>query len=189
MDDFTDLIATVQRPREDAEGRIYGVLSGVVVEVEETGLFRVKARLGSQGPNDSSGWLMPATPGSIESRPEKGEFVAIAFMDGDIHKGIYWYFPTKQTGGRPVEAMLLGNTFAGMWNYMVNVTIQQILTDVYVTIPTHVHPSAVGPTGTSPQLAAMVQPQAPGKINVPDGSPAPNKSGDQKALSKRARLK
>lgn len=164
---------------DEADGRVYGWLPGVVTDVD-TKLMQVKARVGKMEDGDSTHWLVPMGMGSIESLPEVGEPVGVIFMDGDPHAGAYFYFPQSTTNGRPVEALPLGTTLVGLLNNIIDQL--QTLQTIYNP---HGHTYVYGTTGPpaapwSPQLA---------KGMASDGSVVASVSSNRKALSKRGKLR
>jgi hypothetical protein len=101
---------------DEADGRVYGWLPGVVTDVD-TKLMQVKARIGKMDDGDSTHWLVPMGMGGVESLPEVGDPVGVVFMDGDPHSGAYFYFPQSTTKGRPTkEPIPLGLSLVAMYN-------------------------------------------------------------------------
>lgn len=164
---------------DEADGRVYGWLPGVVTDVD-TKLMQVKARIGKMEDGDSTHWLVPMGIGAVESLPEVGEPVGVCFMDGDPHAGAYFYFPQSTTNGRPVEALALGTTLVGLLNNIVD-QLQTLVT----LFNAHTHSTVYGPSGPpaapwNPQLA---------KGMADDGSVVSSVSTAKKALSKRGKVK
>ncbi len=153
MDDLAEVIARVTMTRDEAEGRIYGWLPGIVTDID-TKLMQVRARFGKQGDNESTDWIPPMGMGSVESLPEVGDPVGIVFMDGDPNRGAYFYFPQSTTNGRPLQHMVLGESLVGMFNYLVD-QFNQLRTDFNSFVTTyngHIHnfTYSAGPsTGTA----------------------------------------
>lgn len=176
---------------DEAEGRIYGWLPGIVTEVD-TKLKQVRARIGKQGDNESTDWLTQMGMGSIESLPEVNDPVGVVFMDGDVHRGAYFYFPQSNTNNRPTSPMMLGDKFVGMFNYLIT-QYNQLRTDfnqLCSTLATHTH-GGVFPgsssTGTAVGIApASTSATAGQKGKASDGSLVADKSTSEVVLSKRS---
>lgn len=173
-------------PPDEAEGRVYGWIPGIVTEVD-TKLMQVRARIGKQGDNESTDWLVPMGMGSIESLPEVNDPIGVVFMDGDVHRGAYFYFPQSNTKSRPTEAMVLGSTLVGMFNNLVT-QFNQLRSDM--AGHTHVIPSltcsapgttTASTTGTKTSTAVAAQ-----KGKASDGSVVGDKSTSEVVLSKRS---
>lgn len=172
-----DAIAQGIQSPDEADGRVYGWLPGIVTDVD-TKLMRVRARVGKQDDNESTDWLVPVGIGSVESLPEVNDPIGVIFMDGDVHRGAYFYFPQSNTKSRPTEAAMLGSTFIAMYNHLVT-QFNQLRLDYN----THTH-SFTG-TGTVNAPTAPTTAAVGGKGQDSQGSTIAPKSGDQKVLSKR----
>lgn len=175
---------------DEAQGRVYGWLPGIVTDVDAK-LFQVRARLGKQGDNESSEWLVPVGIGSVESLPEVGDPVGVLFADGDAHRGAYFYFPQSTTTRRPVEPIPLGTTFAGIVNALAD-QVQQLKTTVNNLITlfnAHGHTYVYGTTGPPPSPATADSDPTPAKVMASDGSVVSSITTSKKALSKRSRVR
>jgi hypothetical protein len=185
---------------DEADGRVYGWLPGVVTDID-TNLMQIKARIGKMDDGDSTHWLVPMGMGSVESLPEVGDPVGVVFMDGDPHSGAYFYFPQSTTKGRPTkEPIPLGLTFVGMFNYLVT-QFNQLRTDFNTQVSTyngHIHTftysagpatgtagSTVVTTSTGTSTAAV----AANKGKAADGSVVSDKSTSEIVLSKRSKTR
>jgi hypothetical protein len=175
---------------DEADGRVYGWLPGVVTDVD-TKLMQVKARIGKMDDGDSTHWLVPVGMGAVESLPEVGEPVGVVFMDGDPHSGAYFYFPQSTTKNRPVEALALGTTLAGIVNNLAD-QVQQLKTTVNTLITlfnAHGHTYVYGTTGPPPSPATADSDPTPAKALAADGSVVSSVTSSKKALSKRGKVK
>lgn len=197
------VLADSTMSRDEAEGRRYGWLHGVVTDAERVDgkkTCRVKARVGKQGDQESSDWLVPLLPGAIESVPNVNDRVAVFFMDGDPNRGAYLYFPDSRTQGRPVDAIPLGDVMAGIINGLVDqvktmkTKLNQAIVDIS-TITTLVNVTGLAVAGAlakaSPTIAQTSGTDAdpdPAKCQKADGSTVSTVSADSKALSGRARV-
>lgn len=164
-----DVLALGLVSKDEQEGRVYGWIPGVVTDVDSK-LFRVKARIGKQEDSESTDWLVPMSIGAVESLPENGDPVGVAFMDGDPHRGAYFYFPQSTTNGRPSEALALGTTLAGLLNYFI---------DQYNA---HQHTYIYGTTGVPVSVITA-------KGLNSDGSPVSPVSSSKVVLSKRGKVR
>lgn len=186
--------------RDERDGRVPYMIYGVVKDVD-TKLGRVRARAGAQGDGESTEWLDPAWPGSIEAVPVVGEPVFIQFVDADPNRGVYWWHPTSTTKNRAQDFMLLGTTMCGMYNFLVD-QFNQLRTDFNTFASTytgHVHPftgtinvmaaTCAGTTSatTSTQSATTALATNKGKAN--DGSVVNNQTSSVVVLSGRAKIK
>ncbi len=182
------------------DGRYFGFIEGIVTEIDDDDeLGRIKARMGAMGNNVSSGWLVPAWPGSIEALPDKGDAVLVGFIHGDPNFG-FWLWSVKSTSrNRPTEAMVLGTTAWGMLNYFVT-QFNQLRADFNSHIDffnAHVHAagSFTSPSGavtgtsqvTSSDAATTAVDAQKGK--AADGSVVPSKSSSEKVLSAKSKLR
>lgn len=191
--DFLQTLADSMRPKDEAEGRFYGFLYGIITDVDDPdGLGRVRARIGAMGPEDSSDWLIPAWPGAIEALPNKKDAIIVGFIDGDPNRGFYLVSPRSTTKDRPTEAMLLATTFIGMYNHLV-AQFNQLRTDYN----SHAHqpgslaaPSGGGAvTGTSGAPTASTTAAAASKGKAADGSVVAAKSSSEKVLSGKTKVR
>lgn len=76
----------------DLQGRTYGLTLGVVSDTQDPlNLARVKALLPSKGANYETDWLsrLVLNPGILQTIVEKGDTIAVLFIDGDPHSGVY----------------------------------------------------------------------------------------------------
>ena len=140
-----EALASGVRSKDEEEGRIYGLLYGVVTNIADPkGLGRVRARVGAQRDGDSTDWLDPSWQGAIESVPRVGDPIFVMFVDGDPHRGVYSWHPTTRTLNRATEPLVLGISAWGIINFLVT-QFNQLRTDMY----NHIH-SVTGITlGTS----------------------------------------
>lgn len=173
-----EAFARAMMSRDEAEARVYGWLPGVVTDID-TKLMQIKARIGKQGDNESTDWLVPMGMGSVESLPEVGDAVGVMFHDGDVHRGAYFYYPQSTTKGRPTFHVVLGENLAAVVN--------QLKADLQ-TLVTAYNAQVYANGGSPAKVFAANLP--PGTINAgnclaSDGSTVASKSGDQKVLSKR----
>lgn len=185
-----DALSRVTRSPDDADGRYFGCLTGVVTDIGSgDNLGRVKARLRGMPDNAESGWLSPLWPGGIEGIPHKNDPVFVTFEDGDEHRGFYLWFPSSRTQERPSEAMVLGSTFASLFNLLVT-QFNQLRTDM--AGHTHAIPSltcsAPGTTTASTTGARTTTATACYKCQTHEGVTVANATADQKALSGRVKV-
>lgn len=174
-----DTLDDLQKTPEARAGRVYSVVIGKVTQVESptssSQLGRVKARIAAMGDNEESDWLSPMWGGSIECYARKNDMLAVFFIDGDPHRGIYCVHPTSNTKDRPSEWAALGTTIAGMWNALI--------TSIYTTFKTlfnaHTHTYVYGSTATP----ASAWTDTGGHMQDASGAQVADKSGDNKALS------
>lgn len=205
MHDLIEALAGGIQSRDDAEGRYYGFVYGVVKEVEEGELGRIKAAL--YGVQDStsdepavSDWLLPLWPGSMECLPEKDDAVIVGFIDGDAARGFYAWHAQKKTKKRASEPAVLGLVFGGLFNNLVT-QVNQLRSDVQ-TIATFLGTmtQTVSSGATVPLTAAggpfplAIPPGTIGGSNAAkaqkaDGTEVPAKTSDSKALSKHVKLR
>jgi hypothetical protein len=186
---------------DEADGRVYGWLPGIVTDID-TNLMQIKARIAKMDDGDSSHWLVPMGMGSVESLPEVGDPVGVVFMDGDPHSGAYFYFPQSTTKGRPTkEPIPLGLTFVGMFNFLVT-QLNQLRTDFNTLADQavkHTHAYLPGPgasvmTGpasaaTPPITLGATTAAAANKGKAADGSVVSDKSTSEVVLSKRSKVR
>lgn len=175
---------------DEADGRVYGWLPGIVTDVD-TNLMQVKARTGKMEDGESSHWLVPMGMGSVESLPEVGDPVGVIFMDGDPHAGAYFYYPQSTTNGRPTkEPIPLGLTLVGMLNFFVT-QFNQLLSD----FNNHTHnvpyswtgtPGAGNATAAKPTASNALQAN---KGKASDGSTVSDKATSEIVLSKRSKVR
>lgn len=190
MDRLLDILPLAVVTPDEAQGRVYGWLPGIVTDVDAN-LMQVKARVGKQGDNESTDWMPQMGMGGIESLPEVGDPIGVLFMDGDPHRGAWFYFPQSTTRGRPTEPILLGATLGGIVNNLAD-QVQQLKTTVnnLITIfNAHTHTYVYGTTGTPPSPATSDSDPAPAKVLAADGSVVSSVTSSKKALSKRARVR
>jgi len=182
--DLHEVIAQSMVSQDEAEGRVYGWLAGIVTDVD-TKLMRVKARVGRQGDNESTDWMLPVGMGSIESLPEVNDPIGVIFMDGDVHRGAYFYFPQSNTSKRPTEAMVLGNMFTAMYNDLV-AQFNQLRSDM--SGHTHLFGTIACSTGVISGATASktTTANAAQKAKAADGSEVAAKTTSEVVLSKRS---
>ncbi len=194
---FAKALADVSEHHAEERDRYYGIVAGVVTNAkDDAGLGRVKARLRGMDENAETDWLAPAWPGGIEGIPHKSDPVLVFFEDGNENKGAYLWFPSSKTNDRPSEAMVLGLTFASMYNDLVERynalrlsvwTTTSGLRDLYNA---HIHPvtAAPGNSGVTTSIWAADDPGAASKMQKADGSTVTSASGSKKALSGRVKV-
>src|SRR5688572_28256733 len=109
IEDLFDTAEETTQSQDQREGRFYGILDGVVTEVETSSpaLGRIKARFGVMTNQEQSDWLDPVWPGGMECLPNKDDPVWVMFVDGDPNRGIWAWHPTTKTTGRATEAAVL----------------------------------------------------------------------------------
>lgn len=194
-----DILETFSRStmsEDKRDGRVYGFVYGVVTDVDTSQVFgRIKARVGAQGDNESTDWIDPAWPGSIESVPVVGQPVFVAFVDGDPHRGLYFWHPTSKTKNRAKEHILLGDTLTGMFNFFVD-QFNQLRTD----FNSHTQSCSGTITGTANLTTGAVTGSYTGTASAPspttaiaankgkasDGSVIANKATSEVVLSGKA---
>jgi len=190
MRSLEEALASAVRTPDEADGRVYGWIPGVVTDID-TKLMRVKARIGKQEDNDSTDWLVPMGMGSMESVPETGDPVGVIFADGDPHRGAYFYFPQSTTKSRPTsEPIPLGLTYVGMFNYLVT-QFNQLRSDF--DGHSHVIPSltcsAPGTTTASNTGTKTTTAVAANKGKNSDGSVVSDKTTSEIVLAKRSKVR
>jgi len=169
--------------------RYYGIVAGTVTDASDSAsLGRVKARLRGMEDNSETGWLVPLWPGGIEAAPLKDDPVMVLFEDGDENRGCYLCFAGSKTKNRPNENMVLGLTFAGMYNDLVT-QFNQLRSDM----ANHVHPSGtlldgLGNVCTGATALKATTATAAGKMQKADGASVSAAAGDKKALSGRVKV-
>lgn len=173
---------------DEAHGRVYAWVPGVVTDID-TKLYQIKARLGRIADNESTDWIPQMGMGGMESLPEVGDIVGVSFADGDVHRGAFFCFPQSNSKGRPTECMVLGSTLAALINQLV--TDVQTLTTAFNT---HKHAGVTTGAGSSAVGDSPVFVPNGGTLNVgkcqsSDGGVVAPKSGNQKVLSKRGRIR
>lgn len=175
--------------------RYYGIVAGTVTDVNDSaGLGRVKARLRGMEDNSETGWLVPLWPGGIEGVPHKNDPVMVLFEDGDENRGCYLWFAGSKTQNRPNENLVLGLTFAGLYNDLAAKfnTLQSNYQAFYAFVQGHVHAS-LGTVSAS-LLEATIGATAHntgdnvGKMQKADGSVVAASSSSAKALSGRVKV-
>lgn len=200
-DDYQDHTPLTER------GRFPYFIEGKITNVnDDAGLGRIKCRLKGMEDSDETDWLAPAWPGSIEAVPNVDELVWVQFIEGDPAHGLYLWFPTKNTQHRPVEAMMLGTMFVGMFNFLVT-QFNQLKSD----FSNHGHSpgtftSATGGlvTGVSSAAKAVAASLVPGAVGsgssattavdankgkASDGSVVADKSSSEVVLSGKAKVR
>lgn len=190
-----DALSRVTRSPDDADGRYFGCLTGVVTDIG-TGdnLGRVKARLRGMPDNAESGWLSPQWPGAIEGIPHKNDPILVTFEDGDEHRGFFTCFVTSRTQGRPNEPLVLGTAFASLFNLLVS-QFNQLRTDFNTlagSLAGHTHTGVTtgpGSTGAAVGITpGSTSATACYKCQTHEGVTVANATADQKALSGRAKV-
>ncbi|HJU21573.1 MAG TPA: phage baseplate assembly protein V [Casimicrobiaceae bacterium] len=189
-------------PPGASEGRLPYLVYGIITDTKDPlGLGRVKARVGSQKDNESTDWLDPAWPGSIEAVPAEREPCFVAFVTGDPHRGVYFWHPTTKTRGRAQDFMLLGTTFAGVYNDLVakfnnllaafNAFVSVFNSHVHVVSGTaNLTSGAVAGTAAAVTSGASTDNDAnAAQIKAADGSIPPRNAATTIALSGRAKVK
>ncbi len=192
---LAEALSSVVRSPDDKEHRYYGFIAGTVTEVESSTdnakLGRVKARLRGMEDNAQSGWLVPFWVGGLEGTPHKGDPVMVGFEDGDVNRGFYGWHPSSKTKDRPQEWLVLGLTFAAMYNGLVTV-----VNELKSKFNAHKHDYNPGPSATIATSAPVNPTTVPylvtssdgGKIQKASGEPVAGSSGDKKALSGRVKV-
>jgi hypothetical protein len=179
---------------DDERMRYYGVVAGVVTTLDDAGLGRVKARLRGMDAGTETDWLAPLWPGGIEGIPHKSDPIMVLFEDGNENKGAFLWFPSSKTNNRPNEAVVLGNTFAAMYNGLVAKfnTLLANYQQLYVFVQGHTHASFG--TVSADLLEAVIGAGAHntdtdvGKAQKHDGSVVAGSNGNAKALSGRVKV-
>ncbi len=198
--DLLEALAGGVLPPGAGDGRLPYLVYGIVTDTKDPqGLGRVKARIGSQQDSESTDWLDPAWAGSTEGIPVEREPCFVAFVAGDPHRGVYWWHPTSKTRGRAQDFMLLGTTFAGLYNDLVakfnNLLAQHNALASAFDGHTHQVPYNAG---TTPATATAAVPTAShasdsdanaGQIKAADGSIPNQNASTTIALSGRAKVK
>lgn len=200
MHHLLEKIANATTTADEVDGRVYGWIPGIVTDID-TRLFQVRARLGKQGDNESTEWLIPVGIGSIETLPEVGDPVGVIFQDGDAHRGAYFYFPQSTTKNRPAQPIPRGLDLVGMFNFVVT-QLNQLRTD-FNTLASqaaaHTHLYAPGPSpavmtgpasGATPPISITATTAlAANKGKASDGSVVADKSTSVVVLSKRSKVR
>lgn len=185
-EDFHDTIPSSE------QGRFPYLIEGKITNInDDAGLGRVKARIRGQDAHDESDWLAPAWPGAIEAIPNVDDMVWVVFIEGDPAHGVYWWFPTKNTQGRPTEFMALGTTTLGIINNLAD-QVQQLKTTVnnLITIfNVHVHAYSFGNTSPPPSPGIPDSDPAPAKGMASDGSVVSSVTLNKIALSGKLKLR
>ena len=163
-----EALAASTRSPDAAEGRInYAVYGTVTRNADPKGLCRVKAKIAGQEDRTETDWLCPLLVGATEGYPAVGEKVAVLFIDGNLARGVYGWFPETTTKNRATEAMLLATTFCGLYNDLVAKfntlkarfnTLQSATSTNNGILTPHVHTGGTlggGLTGTSVALEAL----------------------------------
>jgi hypothetical protein len=191
VDDLFDFHAENSWNDDQRQGRFYGVVDGVVTEVESSSpaLGRIKADIGHRTKDDSGAtvgqvtdWLDPVWPGGMECLPNKGDPVWVWFVDGDPNRGIWAWHPTSTTTGRPVEPATLGKTLIGVLNHYAS-----LINDVKSKYNSHTHQVSGVTAGmasvTSATPSATVAVADAPKSKDADGSVVADKSSSEIVLS------
>lgn len=189
-----DTLSGAIRSPDDQEGRFYGFVAGTVTEVESptdnAKLGRVKARLRGMEDNAQTGWLVPFWIGGIEGTPHKGDPVMVGFEDGDVNRGFYGWHPSSKTKDRPQEWMVLGLTFAAMYNNLVTLANQiksQYNGHTHTYVLLGVDTLTTAPV-TGVGVPRLVTAADGGKMQKASGEAVADSSGDKKALSGRVKV-
>lgn len=203
--DLAESFAIGTRTRDQAEGRVYGFLYGVVTDNKDPQkIGRVRARIGAQQDGESSDWLEPMWPGAIEGTAAVKDSIVVCFIDGDPHRGMFAVAPKTTTQGRPTEAMILGTTMIGLYNDLVAKfnALQSDFQTAMMTFNSHAHPvpalglldgtslpvtgsaTSAPPTSSGPSNSG----QAAGKGKASDGSTPSAIASDSTVLSGRAKV-
>lgn len=120
--DLHEALAMAMRPQDEADGRIFGFVPGVVTDVNDpASLGRIKARLSGQQKSDATGWLDPMWPGAIEGKTRVGDSIYACFVHGDPNRGLYCCAPRTTARNRPTEAVILGNAMLSLFNKFVDI--------------------------------------------------------------------
>ena len=196
MDLLEAIDAGTQKP-DEREGRIYGFQYGVVKDVDTAAPTwgRIKARFGAQKDNETTHWIDPMWPGGIEGLPRIGDPVFIAFVDGDINRGLYVWHPSSRTQNRATDYMLLATTFAGMYNDLVAKfnNLKSAFNTFITGYNGHTHAYLPGP-GASTPTAVPLNPGSSdadanaGSILAADGSQPAATASNTVCLSSRAKV-
>lgn len=194
MHHLLEKIANATTTADEVDGRVYGWIPGIVTDID-TRLFQVRARVGKQGDNESTEWLIPVGIGSIETLPEVGDPVGVIFQDGDAHRGAYFYFPQSTTKNRPAQPIPLGLNSWGMINFMVT-QLNQLRSDfnTFVTVKYNLHKHTGVTTGPGSSAVADVLGSATSAVDAnkgkaSDGSVVADKSTSTVVLSKRSKVR
>ncbi len=190
-----EALASAADQGNDERLRYFGIVHGVITDVDDDAdLGRVKARLKGMPDNSETDWLVPGWPGGIEGIPHKNDQCVVFFEDGNENKGWYLWFPSSKTQKRPNEALVLGLTFAAMYNDLV-AKVNQLIVHFFA----HGH-AETGATTGAPVTATTGTPLSPatiaaaGKMQKADGSTVSAQAtvitagDDQKALSGRVKV-
>lgn len=189
-EDFHDPVPTIEH------GRFPYLIEGKITNIsDDQGLGRVKVKIRGMDDDAETDWLYPAWPGSIEAVPNKGEQVIVQFIEGDSAHGCYWWFPVKNTQGRPTEAMVLGSSLVAMYNDMAS-KLNSLLSHYqafYVAVQGHMHASFG--TVSASLIPATIDATckdtsaATGLGKASDGSTVGSKSTSEVVLSGKSRLR
>lgn len=180
---------------DEADGRVYGWLPGVVTDVD-TKLMQVKARIGKMEDGESTHWLVPMGMGSVESLPEVGDPVGVLFADGDPHAGAYFYYPQSTTNGRPTkEPVPLGLSWAAMYNDLAT-KLNNLISHYqafYTAVQNHSHASLGSPSvalsAATIDATCKDTSSATGLCKAADGSVVGSSSDSKIVLSKRTKVR
>lgn len=180
MSQLLEAFAGAIASEDESEGRIYGFLYGVVKDIgDPKGLGRIRARIGAQGDTDVSDWLLPLWPGAMESVPRVGDSIVVCFIDGNPNRGMYACHATTNMQGRATDYMLLGSTFARLYNDLV-----AKFNTLKSTFNTHNHGASSG----NPPVTTDTDPDA-AKALAADGSQPSALASNAKVLSGEAKVR
>lgn len=181
---FVEALSSAATQGNEERFRYYGAVAGVVTDANDSdGLCRVKARLKGMHDNTETGWLTPLFPGGIEGVPHKSDPVMVFFEDGNENRGAYLWWPASKTNDRPNEWLVLGLTFAAMYNHLVS-----LVNELRTAHNTHKHTGVFVGAGTSAVPDVTVATAAAGKMQKADGSEVSASSSSAKALSGRVKV-
>lgn len=185
MEALEDMLQTP----DTREGRYYGIVRAKVTNVDDD-LGRMKVRLGAQGDNEETDWVLPCWHPAMEGTFNVGDQLYVGFEDGDPNRPmvIGWH-ATSKSRNRPTEAVVLGTTFLGLFNHLVT-QFNQLRSDM----ANHVHAagtlldSTANPVTGSTALKATTAVAAV-KGKAADGSAVADKSTSEVVLSGKAKVR
>ena len=164
---------------DNPEGRVYGFVLGRVTDITDpNSIGRVKARYGAMDAASSSDWIMPAWIGAMEGLPRVGDYILVAFIDGNVHKGIYFTTALTRSQNRPVDFVPLGLQICGVLNALVDAFNGHV----------HADPST-GYTGTPVDGGISHLPRSGVYCQDGRGSKVSSASSDTKVLSSEAKVR
>lgn len=202
IDDLFDY-SNIEPSRDMREGRYYGILDGIVTDVESDSpaLGRIKADIGQRMRDDSGAtvlqttdWLEPWWPGGMECLPNVGDPVWVTFVDGDPNRGVWAWHPTTKTNERPTEAAVLGSKHIGMFNFLVT-QFNQLRADFNTLAGQtagHTHTGVtvgMGTTGAAAITKSSTTATDAQKGKAADGSVVDNVSTSEIVLSGKVKLR